>query len=310
MANGKDATENQFPYIVRILLDGNMQCTGSLINKWTVLTAAHCVGESYGCGEDYSLSQLTLDIGGIVKDQPAEPRKKVQHIIQHKDYKGKSCKYGNLGSDIALLIMDTPSDQTLVTLSETPVGTGVDIFPVGWGRTESGEMASKLKYAELQTLACSEIKVTLENQMCATAEYIRSDTSSGRKFYSSTCPGDSGGPVVTLVDGKDPAKYKSYAQVALTSWVTFRGDIDDCDKKTEDSKMGFLPLEPFLPWIKGEASTYFKQKGIKVKKIYQASKAEYTFSPYYTPGPSPSKRCKAASSTSPSCSSTFFSLPQ
>ena len=44
IVNGKVANIGDYPYMALLkMVDGRYSCGGSLINKWYVLTAAHCI---------------------------------------------------------------------------------------------------------------------------------------------------------------------------------------------------------------------------------------------------------------------------
>lgn len=42
IVGGTEAKQGEFPYIVTVLLGGQQDCGGTLLNANTVLTAAHC----------------------------------------------------------------------------------------------------------------------------------------------------------------------------------------------------------------------------------------------------------------------------
>ena len=43
IVGGRDATIEEFPFIVALLLWGNFHCGGTILNANTVVSAAHCL---------------------------------------------------------------------------------------------------------------------------------------------------------------------------------------------------------------------------------------------------------------------------
>ena len=45
IVGGQDADVNEYPWQIRLEYNGAFYCGGSIINKKTVLTAAHCIDD-------------------------------------------------------------------------------------------------------------------------------------------------------------------------------------------------------------------------------------------------------------------------
>ena len=53
IVGGKVAKVGEFPYMALLANDGYYTCGGSVINKWYVLTAAHCMQFDYDGNPNY-----------------------------------------------------------------------------------------------------------------------------------------------------------------------------------------------------------------------------------------------------------------
>ena len=48
IVGGQNADKDEYPWQIRLLYAGSFYCGGSIINKRTILTAAHCVEDDPG----------------------------------------------------------------------------------------------------------------------------------------------------------------------------------------------------------------------------------------------------------------------
>ena len=90
IVNGEDAVLNQFPYQVLWAFEGNVLCGGSIYNKSTIITAAHCCkvfeeGEqAEGLLELTSVMAGRIKIDSIVNGQETS----IKSYLIHPDYVG------------------------------------------------------------------------------------------------------------------------------------------------------------------------------------------------------------------------------
>ena len=90
IVNGEDAVLSQFPYQVLWAFEGNVLCGGSIYNKSTIITAAHCCkvfeeGEqAEGLLELTSVMAGRINIGDIINGQETS----IKSYLIHPDYVG------------------------------------------------------------------------------------------------------------------------------------------------------------------------------------------------------------------------------
>lgn len=168
-------------------------CSGVLIDDTWILTAAHCVkGRTAG--------EIEVAVGIYDLSNFAGPRIPVKSIHIHPQYNSTQ-----LTKDIALIELSQPSSQPKIRLFSgnsfegAPVSLlGRMLTAIGWGLADGATdwyWPEKLRQVDLPVLDdsyCNNIYPypLIASQLCA-GWYVNKDT----------CSGDSGGPVVTRIDG-------------------------------------------------------------------------------------------------------------
>ncbi|XP_055604200.1 collagenase-like [Uranotaenia lowii] len=186
IVNGQNAEFGQFPYQALLLLempDGRSLCGGSLISDRWVLAAGHCTDDASAVEVRLGLIDRSYtDDGSLVLVS--------NDFFEHPDFDRETLK-----NDIALIhLPEIVKFTDRISPVELPRGhetyQGRVAIASGFGRTTTdGKPSSRLNYAVMDVIS---------NTVC-TASYpgsIRSTNicSVGRN-RSSTCKGDSGGPL-------------------------------------------------------------------------------------------------------------------
>ena len=168
-------------------------CSGVLIDKSWVLTAAHCV-------QGMSANAIQIAVGAY--DLNTVSRTPVKTIIVHPQYNSLS-----LHNDIALIQLSYPSNIQEISLfsgqsnDKTPSSLlGTIVTVLGWGLADTATTwyyPTKLRQVDLPVVEdsyCNDIY---------TVDVISSEFCAGYYFDGKDfCEGDSGGPAVLQVDGE------------------------------------------------------------------------------------------------------------
>lgn len=183
-------------------------CSGSLITKDVVITAAHCAF-------DKGFYWVRLKSDTLKSD---EPLREVSAVWRHERYNKKTTQ-----NDLGLLKLTEPVSG----ISPIPLPKKEEISKVnasskfqilGWGIDQSKAIAKFLRYANLvdQSGAARKTYGRFFNSatMLSAGRYIPAE-----RLFAGGCNGDSGGPLTSKVGSKT-------VLVGLTSW----GSAQGCDK--------------------------------------------------------------------------------
>ena len=183
-------------------------CTGSLIRADIIITAAHCT---------FDKGFYWVKLGSDTLDSDA-PLLEVSGTWRDTRYSKKT-----ITNDLGLLKLTTP----VTDIKPVSIPTAAQIAKVskltkfkmyGWGQDQNQEVAKFLRAAnlDLQDAAAKRAygSVFKPEVMLASGRYIKAE-----KVYAGGCSGDSGGPLMGVVDGKQ-------VLVGLTSW----GSAQGCDR--------------------------------------------------------------------------------
>nr|ACO14743.1 Collagenase precursor [Caligus clemensi] len=230
---GQEAAPNQFPWVVAIqmkFLVGNGSCTGSIINKKYILTAAHCVEDSkkftiFAGSHDYSL--FTETNRQIMK---------ASRGIPHPNF------VNNGHDDIAIIELDEELEfnefvrPICLPKYSDAVNTFVDeeITSTGWGLIKG--QPSPVRVPQLHYVDGLRI---IDNSICAQTygpmvneNLICIDSSE----HKGICNGDSGGPMNYKIGEK------KYIQIGVADFV----GGSTCDDGMPE---GFARVTSYLEWI-------------------------------------------------------------
>ncbi len=169
-------------------------CSGVLIDKTWILTAGHCVN-------GLTPGDINVAVGVYDLKNFSGNRISVKSIHLHPQYNTT-----NLTNDIALIELSQPSNQPIIPLFS---GKSIEDAPaplldrmltaIGWGLADGTnswyypEILRQVNLPVVATSYCSDIYPypLIGSQICA-GWYVGKDV----------CSGDSGGPVVTRIDGR------------------------------------------------------------------------------------------------------------
>lgn len=187
--------------MVSLEYKGVHKCGGSIISKYFILTAGHCI--LY----DYQLKLLTIRSGTSYKQRDGTVSQ-IEEFHRPPDFSGAD------RSDIALIKLKEPlkfsSNCQPVKLfkANEKVKAGVKAIVSGWGRTKGLNWFKQLQSVDIPIISeadCDKAyKYRQPGQFCAGYYGV------GGK---DACQGDSGGPLV--IDGR---------QVGVVSWGLGCGD--------------------------------------------------------------------------------------
>ncbi|XP_038178211.1 serine protease 44-like [Arvicola amphibius] len=203
---GQPAAQRKWPWQVSLKVKGRHICGGSLISKWWVMTAAHCV---------FGHLDYVVAMGEVDRWSSQAVNIPVQDIIVHQDFS----VMGPIVHDIALALLAFPVNYSAsiqpVCLPRRTflVQAGTQCWVTGWGRVVEGGASSRLlREVQLSIIRhekCNQILkdktgsifgITQEGVVCGYSEK-----------GGDTCQGDSGGPLVCELN-------ETWVQVGIVSW--------------------------------------------------------------------------------------------
>jgi secreted trypsin-like serine protease len=229
---GQVARRNQFPYQVALILSlpGTQQtfCSGSIISNHFILTAAHCLAGT-------TRVDVIAGVHNINDNQDGEYRTAVlpRDTLIHMNFNPDTLEndmgiirvnqritYSNRIQPVAL-----PSRQFVRNLF---VGTIITVS--GWGRFAAShtDLSPDLRFVTLPIISNAQCMRTYGHYIQPTN--LCASGANGR----SSCPGDSGGPVVSQVNGR-------IIQIGVVSF-----GAGDCGS---GFPVGFARVTSFLDWI-------------------------------------------------------------
>lgn len=241
IVGGEVAKSADYPTVVALEQDRDWFCTGTLIDKEWVLTAAHCVvGMTANIEVRFDSTNLNFANGG--------KRVAIAGVYSHKSYRGDTWD-----NDIALIKLAHPvTDREPTPLYRAAMAPTTAVWQLGYGAVSDNGASGELHCLKTNTIDCAmtgDTSVAAENVVCF-------DQTDG----NGTCYGDSGGPSFVKIDGK-------FQVAAITSGGTLESCLDGFDIQTSvHSELDFLdavmsgsvppdaPDDPSMPGDEGGES--------------------------------------------------------
>ncbi|XP_069671909.1 chymotrypsin-1-like [Periplaneta americana] len=221
IVGGRNATQNEFPFVVAFIFEGVPECTGTIINPLKVLTAAHCMN-----GTKYD--EWVLKAGFHVWNDPNAVVRYISSVRIHRNFFGQ--RYWPF--DIALVDVTQPFEfnaavqPVVLPKFRQKLRVGTQATFIGWGFIQFRPkiaLPSVLQALEVVTITkrrCSQSWTGLQRQICAY----------GPTGFEDSCYGDSGGPMM----------------VGNVQWGLLALGAKNC---TGVKPLTFLEVSRFRKWI-------------------------------------------------------------
>ncbi|CAB3364849.1 Hypothetical predicted protein [Cloeon dipterum] len=203
---GKEAQLHEFPWVVRMAIQGHTFCGGALINNEYVLTAAHCV-----------VSRRKEQVQVVIGDHDQTTTRETIHTLMsavsaitiHERYNAE-----NYSNDIALLKLSKPVKFSVGVKAACLPGSAMKDPPArsgqiaGWGRVvEKGKGSGKILKVEIPILSQQQCR-----NMKLRPSRITDDMLCAGEVNKDSCQGDSGGPLI--VQNSQTGKYEVHGVVS------------------------------------------------------------------------------------------------
>jgi secreted trypsin-like serine protease len=210
-------------HVVMLLSSRGTFCSGVVVGRGVVLSAAHCVHP----GADYKLAEFDAARQPVLKD--------VATVARHPGFDGAAALRQRVTADVALLKLAQPLDAkyAAIALADTsrPIAVGDRLLVAGFGLAVPGDGRSG------GTLRAARLAVT--GQPGSLQVRLVDPSTKGDRPGLGACTGDSGAPVFTEAGGQ-------VALLGVVSWSTGPALAEGCGGLT-----GTTPLGRYRDWIVG-----------------------------------------------------------
>jgi secreted trypsin-like serine protease len=198
--NGEEARPNSWPWMVFLTFNSRFHCGGSILDKDTILTAAHCV--------DFitDISNFKIGVGKHDLSINTQTNIPVSSFHIHPQYNNVT-----LQNDVAIIKLKsalTFSDRVSPVCLPPPNSHsslyGKNVVATGWGVTQGGNISTFLQQAQLKVydetlfywLFLFGFNIDVSSQ-----QYLVIGNIDRNNSDTNVCLGDSGGPLLYF-DGK------------------------------------------------------------------------------------------------------------
>jgi len=219
--DGSRAGACEWPHQVAIVEPGTFipSCGGTLWDKYTVITAAHCFKNVVKGRNEYWTTKIDVILGLWNLDTQLDGEQIIESEIIYilKEYDPLA---PNNHHDFALVKLSKAAEYNdcvqPVAWPTGPVVPGASCWVTGWGQLENGDYAKTLQELEVKVLSRDEClgrgrysdeDIDDTTMFCAGGQKLWENS----KFAGDACQGDSGGPLVCKEKG-------SWVLNGIVSW--------------------------------------------------------------------------------------------
>lgn len=207
IVGGIPARRSEFPWQVSLKRNGNLFCSGTIINQNWILTAAHCVFRT-------NPKAFTATAGEhlLREKEPLEKEYSLAKVITHPSYQ-KPSRYSH---DFALMKVNGTMDLNenawpACQPEKANKYEGVKSAVSGWGTIRvGGSISNELLYTTLN-ITTNQYCIGFYGQSMISDDMMCATDNKG-SIERDSCQGDSGGPLVTK--GKDGL----FSLIGVVSW--------------------------------------------------------------------------------------------
>ncbi|XP_062559646.1 polyserase-2-like [Armigeres subalbatus] len=248
--NGFKSRPGEWPWHVALFhrtpngMEFDYQCAGTLVHKYLVVTAAHCV-TLRSSRKRMAPANVLVKVGRFNISERQEEQgsdHEVELVLSHRDYKPLTFE-----NDIAILKLKVPAILTPyvqpiclwkrddgVVLPDVSRSSGT---VVGWGLTENDTVSSTLNQAFMPVVS---IHDCLESDRNFFGHLLNAKSfCAGFKNGTGVCNGDSGGGMY----------FKHLKQWYLKGVVSFSNIVDTRKICNLKQYVGFTDAAKYLEWI-------------------------------------------------------------
>ena len=247
IVGGQPATTGSLPQLAYVQYQGppgqSHSCTGTVVSPRLVLTAGHCTQDET-TGDLDPASGFLVATGRLNATDPSTGQVgAVSNVIPYPYFDPTTHDH-----DAALLELSAPTTAPAIALANasdsslSQPGTNVEI--AGWGLTNGSEPYSEptqLQWATTMTQSatyCAQEAGLVDVPFDASGQLCTIDTPTDA---TSTCNGDSGGPLIADYSTADPV------EVGITTWGG-SNSTTDCDTSFPDF---FTSTDSISSWVSG-----------------------------------------------------------
>ena len=183
---GKD--HPTFPGVVKIFNANNLMCSGVFIGPYTMLTAAHCLG-------NYKDGGVQLEGTSHRSEQVFVKPSLSQEYLTKPNLNGEQVKY-----DLAVVVFPKSAGQSFLDIAEQNALIGAQIIVAGYGTKDPTRTSIKNSAATFH-VGYNQIATRIDsNRIYKISANLKRITNDGTNAI--TLPGDSGGPLIVRNSNK------------------------------------------------------------------------------------------------------------